>query len=70
MQKGLAEVLMTLQCIAMKNVVNHLMNQVIYYKRVDVGFSLTLCLWYSFITDSPELARQRGDPDPEPQCPI
>lgn len=37
MQKELAEILMTLQCVAMKNLVNHLMNQLIYYKRVDVG---------------------------------
>lgn len=70
MQKELAETLMTLQCIAIKNLVNHLMNQLIYYKRVDAGFFSPLCLWYSFLTDSPELARPRGDPNPEPQCPI
>lgn len=34
-----------------------------------LGF-FPLCLWYSFLPDSPELARQRGDPNPEPQCQI
>lgn len=38
LQKELAEILMNLQCIAMKNVVNHLMSQLIYYKSVHVGF--------------------------------
>lgn len=39
LQKELAEILMNLQCIAMKNVVNHLMSLLIYYKSVHVGFS-------------------------------
>ena len=74
MQKELAEILTILQCITMKNIVNHLMSWLIYYEMVDFwglfGFFFPLCSWYSLLTDSPELARQRGDPNPEPQCPI
>lgn len=67
MQKELAEIFMILQCLTMKNVVNHLMSWWIYYER---AFFSPCALGYSFLTDSPELARQRGDPNPEPQCTI